>query len=79
MARGHHRGWGSYGDVFPFGGEGPRDRSESQKATNGDLDEGDDCPECGSDLVIRSNSSTGEDFLGCSEYRNGCRFTSNLG
>ena len=78
MAGSHHRGWGSYDDIFPFGGEGPRDRRPSRNSIDEGLDEGDDCPQCGGNLVIRTNSSTGEDFLGCSEFRNGCRFSSSL-
>jgi restriction system protein len=35
------------------------------------------CPNCGADLVVRTNSSNGNRFLGCSHYPN-CKFTKPL-
>lgn len=72
-----HKGWGSYGDVFPFGGEGPRDSNEGPRGKRA-LDEDDECPSCGGLLVIRTNRATGVRFLGCSDFKNGCRFSAEL-
>lgn len=35
------------------------------------------CPECGWELVIRTNRKTGEEFLACSKYPE-CRYTQPL-
>lgn len=66
-------GKSGYGDKFPFGGSGPSEFVPKQT-----YEEGDDCPECGDDLVVKVNSSSGNEFVGCSGYSNGCRFTANL-
>jgi len=36
------------------------------------------CPECGNDLVVIVSKSSGKRFIGCSNYKNGCRFSSPL-
>ncbi len=36
------------------------------------------CPECGNDLVIIKSKTSGKRFIGCSNYKNGCRFSSPL-
>lgn len=36
------------------------------------------CPKCGSTMVKKRNSGTGELFWGCPEYKNGCRYTINI-
>ena len=33
--------------------------------------DGDECPDCGGEMVVRKNRTTGEEFLGCSEFENG--------
>ena len=72
-----HKGWGSYGDIFPFGGEGPREsRGGSRKREP--LEDGDDCPICGGTMVVRKNQTSGNQFLGCSEFKNGCRFSADF-
>ena len=35
------------------------------------------CDECGSDMVVRTNRSTGEPFLGCTRYPE-CAYTTPL-
>ena len=54
--------WGGYGDKFPFGGEGPRSPADEEAFKQANLsirfDEGDDCPECGEELVARTNQQT---------------------
>lgn len=35
------------------------------------------CPECGSRLVIRTNHTTLEEFIGCARYP-ACRYTEKL-
>ena len=35
------------------------------------------CPDCGGKLLIRTNSNTGEDFIGCSKYPD-CKHTEPL-
>lgn len=36
------------------------------------------CPECGGDLKIITSRRTGKRFVGCSNYNNGCRFSTPL-
>lgn len=36
------------------------------------------CPECGRELVIRTNSLTGQEFIGCSGFPAFCRYTEPL-
>ncbi|MEM5801209.1 MAG: DNA topoisomerase I [Candidatus Aenigmatarchaeota archaeon] len=36
------------------------------------------CPKCGNDLVIIRSKSSGKRFIGCSNYKNGCNFSSPL-
>ena len=36
------------------------------------------CLLCGGDLVKRTNSQTNQNFIGCSNYTNGCRFSVSL-
>jgi len=36
------------------------------------------CPECGSDLRIITSRRTGKRFVGCSGYKDGCRFSTPL-
>jgi len=36
------------------------------------------CPECGNDLRIITSRKTGKRFVGCSNYKNGCRFSTPL-
>jgi DNA topoisomerase-1 len=36
------------------------------------------CPECGNDLSIITSRKTGKRFVGCSNYKNGCRFSTPL-
>jgi DNA topoisomerase-1 len=36
------------------------------------------CPECGNDLRIITSRRTGKRFVGCSNYNNGCRFSTPL-
>ena len=36
------------------------------------------CPECGSDLKVVVSRRTGKRFLGCSGYKDGCRFSTPL-
>lgn len=72
------RGWGRYGDVFPFGGEGPRDDGDHEFLSRPELAPGDECPECGGELVSRTNSASGQEFLGCRNFREGCRFSADL-
>ena len=46
--------WGRYPDKFPFGV--PRDEDDDdQKSRRETFSEGDDCPECGEELVERTN------------------------
>ena len=69
--------WGRYPDKFPFGV--PRDEDDDdQRSRRETFSEGDDCPECGEELVERTNRSTGEEFIACSGYRDGCEFTSPI-
>lgn len=35
------------------------------------------CPDCGADLVVRTNRTTGSDFLGCNRFPE-CGYTSPL-
>jgi hypothetical protein len=38
-----------------------------------------ECPRCGGNLKVRTNSHTGERFWGCSNYHSlGCRYTRNI-
>ena len=74
--------WGGYGDKFPFGGEGPRSPADEEEFKRAylsiEFDEGDDCPECGEELVVRTNQLSQEEFLGCSGYKDGCMFNSRM-
>jgi DNA topoisomerase-1 len=36
------------------------------------------CPECGNDLLVIVSKSSGKRFIGCSNYKNGCTFSSPL-
>lgn len=36
------------------------------------------CPECGRELVIRTNRATGEEFIGCVGYPSFCQHTEPL-
>ena len=77
MVIGGHKSWGSYGDIFPFGGEGPREGFRGPRRRES-LEDGDDCPICGGVMVVRRNRTTGTQFLGCSDFKNGCRFSSDF-
>ena len=58
------------GQVIPISGL----RSEGSES----MIDGDECPDCGGEMVVRQNRTTGDEFLGCSEFENGCRFTAVL-
>ena len=36
------------------------------------------CPDCGGNLRIITSRRTGKRFVGCSNYKNGCRFSTPL-
>jgi DNA helicase II / ATP-dependent DNA helicase PcrA len=36
------------------------------------------CPKCGGTLAVRTNSRDGRQFLGCSGWRDGCRYTESV-
>jgi len=36
-----------------------------------------ECPQCGSELIIRKNDQSGDFFLGCSDFPK-CRYTAEI-